>query len=375
DYLIVSVWLNRPHLTWLTFPILIAVGCWLTVLLTDSATPELRATAMNVIDVTEVDGKQNVCVRAFTSISSRSTRRADVGFSIQIPGLEELAETTTIPFARAENVYGGMYRPHGSRLSQESFLHQPATEGWRSGVRALPMPAQGSHAFLTEGWSAGINAPLVESELVVTSNGLLEGSFTSRLPVPLRDWFVVYGSRAYQPQRRGVQNPRPAAGDEAGSASTRNDDDDRALMPGEVCNRERSLTKVTELRSFLSSTRATRAAAIAGGQSSGVSAALANYDVLNDDPVDIMMMLSLYSAAGGVDYTRVHNDQLRRMEVSDSIRLNQVLLIGLIDLPVTTVYVDEQPVEPLTQTTVVRLILPVEQVGAIVNNTEIPPAE
>ncbi|MCA9065380.1 MAG: hypothetical protein KDA96_20065, partial [Planctomycetaceae bacterium] len=349
DYLIVTYWLRRPHLTWLTLPIIVAVGCAVIVLMPDSGSAEFRGTAINVVDVTETAEGQNLCLRSYSSLSSRQTRRADLRFELKSPVANGETVTPRVNWlARSEDVYGGMYRLGGTRLSQESFLHRQVESDALHQFQATPMLSQGSQAFYAEWFARNVGEPLVESQLHVTSNGLLEGTLTSRLSVPLRDWFMVHASRAYLPRRR-----RSSEG-----AAKQASQKDLALDPGETWSRRDSPVRVLDLSSFLSSTRLSREQAEQNEGTESGSASLPDYDMMNMDAEDILMMISLYQAAGAREYTHVGNDQFRRMELSDSIRLNQVLLIGLADLPVTSISVDGKPVDTFAQSTVVRLILP-----------------
>ena len=70
-------------------------------------------------------------------------------------------------------------------------------------------------------------------------------------------------------------------------------------------------------------------------------------------------MVSLYNIAGGESYVKLSNDALRRDELSDSIPLSMAMLIGVVDLPLTELVVDDKVVPAAKSQTVVRLMMPV----------------
>jgi hypothetical protein len=74
-------------------------------------------------------------------------------------------------------------------------------------------------------------------------------------------------------------------------------------------------------------------------------------------------MASLYKSAGGKTWVQLRNDALRRDELSDSITLNNAILIGLMPSQLSELQVDGAPVPPTDSTTIVRLFLPVNRVN------------
>ena len=93
------------------------------------------------------------------------------------------------------------------------------------------------------------------------------------------------------------------------------------------------------------------------------------YNPKSRDPLEILTMVSLFDAAGGEAYSGLRNNSLRKLELSDSIRMNAALLVGRIkDVP-SEFIVDEQRLEPAQSQTIIRILLPV------VRKQAAPPAE
>jgi hypothetical protein len=146
------------------------------------------------------------------------------------------------------------------------------------------------------------------------------------------------------------------------SPSDRASDDVRELKPGELWSREQGGIRVLEIRDFLRGVRLTPTSGGPGNSTqNNVSMPQKNWDVSNRNPLDILLMASLYESAGGRAYVQLRNDALRRDELSDTIALNNALLVGLMAEPLAELQVDGQSVQATTTATVVRLFLPVER--------------
>ncbi|MGV2338414.1 MAG UNVERIFIED_CONTAM: hypothetical protein LVR18_31745 [Planctomycetaceae bacterium] len=86
------------------------------------------------------------------------------------------------------------------------------------------------------------------------------------------------------------------------------------------------------------------------------------WDVSSRSALDILLMASLYEAAGGRSFVQLRNDALRRDELSDTIGLNHALLMGVLKDPLAEIQVDDQRIVAEDSVTVVRLLLPVERI-------------
>ncbi len=136
------------------------------------------------------------------------------------------------------------------------------------------------------------------------------------------------------------------------------------IPPNTEWTRESSKVKISEIRDFLKGVRAVeRIGPKQMGSDGNMTQVQTPYDSNGTDPQDILTMISLFQIAGGESYVKLSNNSLRRDELSDSISLNTAMLMGVIDVPLTELVVDEKPVPATKSQTVVRFMLPVSRPG------------
>ncbi|MFN9717680.1 MAG: hypothetical protein ACK58L_03240 [Planctomycetota bacterium] len=341
DYLIAVRFLNRPRLTWLTFPAVVLSACGLTWWASDSGRRAETVRAVHLLDVGQSDSKQFARNRSWLSLSTRDSRFAAVGRETRnVWGDTEpvITDDCFTWYGRAEDVYGGLYRAGGAGLgrvtSQRIELNTALFE-------SVPLLADGSYSFVAESVANAGKSPLFDSQLRIGAGGLLEGTFTHHLKSPIRNWIIAFGSRVYLPS--------PRAGDAA-----------KELKPGEEWNRESEKVRISEIRDFLRGVRAVeRGTTKKNSTDSNMMQVQTPYDSSSRDPQDILTMISLYEVAGGESYAKLANNAMRHDELSDSIPLTTAVLIGVFDEPLCDLTVDEQPVKATGSQTVVRFILPV----------------
>lgn len=332
DYLIVVVLLKRPHFTWITFPLWVLLGCTGLYLL-KSGDSEAILNSVHVVDVTENDPGHTVHTLSLFSMSAPTTSRAELK---ALPGAVLRTRTQDVSLSwsgRSEDVYGGMYRATGiggSSLTYARNSDQP------DALNSVPLLIDGS--FETQAsWNAQLNQPLLESELSVSGYGLLRGSFTHFLSAPIHDWVVVFGHRIYRARDKARES----------------------LAGGQKWTFEPGGSRISDLKSYLTGRRPARETPVeAGFAQSSIQVA---YNAGGRDPLDIVTMMSLSEVAGAGSYTSLSNHTLRRLDVSDSIRLNQALVIGWIESPATLLEVDGAAVSEQSSDTIVRFMLPVDR--------------
>jgi hypothetical protein len=347
DYFMVVRVFNAPRLTWLTLPLLIAASCLVAVQGLSSQRNAFSVRDVGLLDVFEDSGEQRLRARTWSSLSSREsryarTRTADAAWLQEVT--KNSGERSLMWSGRIENIFGGMYRPGGAGLGQLISRHSeklPLT----SEFTALPLIADGSASLLTDRRATAANGrTLIRSSLRLPANALLEGSFSHHLPAPISNWAIICGNRIYSSTERAA-------------------DEGRWLEPGEVWSREQGGVRVLEIRDFLRGVRLTTTSSATGPQTqNNLSMPQKSWDVSNRSPLDILLMASLYEAAGGRAWVQLRNDALRRDELSDTIALNTALLVGVIAEPLSEVQVDEKAVRSEKTATVVRLFLPVERI-------------
>jgi hypothetical protein len=345
DYLLVVRLLQRPRLTWLTFPSLLVLACGLTLWWSGSQRAAATVRQIHLLDVSQGESRQFVRTRSWSSLSTSQSQYGSVSVTDFPPALASanLSEKTLMWHGRSEDVYGGLYRPGGAGLGQQSSRR---TEIGDAKFTSVPLMADGSRAFLAESFSGSSDVRLFESQLVMPGTGLLEGSFEHHLPGAVRDWVIVFGNRAYFPAEKA-------------------DEDFRRIEPGQKWTRESGRLRIAEIRDFLRGTRI-----IAGGPKKSnadgptSTQVQAEYNVNGANPFDILLMTSLYQSAGAENYVKLKNEYLRRDEVGSALQLNTALLIGVIDTPLSQLGLDDQTVGPTSTGTVVRLFLPVKRASS-----------
>ena len=345
DYLLVVRLLHRPRLTWLTFPLMLVMACGLTLWWSGSKRAAATVRQIHLLDVSQGESQQFVRTRSWSSLSTSESRYGSVSVTDFRPAAAASAglnDKTIMWHGRSEDVYGGLYRPGGAGLGQQSIRR---TEIGEAKFTSVPLMVDGSQAFLAESFSQSGESPLFTSQLEMPGTGLLEGSFEHHLPGAVRDWVIVFGNRAYLPAEKS-------------------DDEFRRIEPGEKWARQSGQVRISDIRDFLRGTRI-----VAGGPKKPNSTAStatqiqAEYNTNGTNPFEILLMTSLYESAGAENYVRLKNEYLKHDEVGSALQLNTALLIGVIDTPLSQLGLDDQVVDPTSTSTVVRLFLPVKRVG------------
>jgi hypothetical protein len=339
DYLIVHRWLQRPQLTWLTFPCIVGLTVVSAVWAGRSMNgEELRVNQLDVIDIDEET--QTVRSRAWATIYSPETRRYRAAFQPletawsggqgENAGSRPQITWSGIP----ENAFGGMYRTSGFEISRPPY-HYTAQA---AGIDDLPVTVWSTKS-LTADWHQE-NVQLVESSLQNAGSGQLLGTFSHSLPVPLEDWLIAYGNRVYRP----LQN------------SSRQDP---VLPPYVPWDPNGPNVFQRELKGFL--TRTTRYRVQRKDRAGDdILIEQSEYDPRNRDPADILRMMTYHSVVNGRNYTGLDNHTLRQFDLTNLLHMGRAVLFGRISLPAARIELDGETVEPTTQSVFVRIVLPVQ---------------
>jgi len=342
DYLLVVKLLARPRLTWLTFPLLVAAGCGFAFWSSTAQSSPVTTRAVHLLDVTQKGRQQTVRQRSWSSLSTSDSRFSSVQ-SVTSEDLAALAPASRQEVlnwhGRAEDVYGGLYRERGASLGRQKLVR---TDVGTSRFDSVPLIVDGSQAFLAETFAETDSKPVFTSQLTMPASGLLEGSFQHHLPFTIYDWAIVFGNRVYLPSNKADAAVREIP----------------ANTPWE---RHSGDVRVTEIRDFLRGIRVIERTQKEQKDRTGTAAVQTPYNPTGRNPLDILLMVSLYNTAGGEVYTRLQNQYLRRDEVSDACALNTALLIGTIDPPLSRLQLDSETIEPVESRTIVRLFLPVQR--------------
>ncbi|HAP08102.1 MAG TPA: hypothetical protein DCR20_09755 [Planctomycetaceae bacterium] len=356
DWFLVVRTLRSPRLTWATFPLIIGSTCLLVAVAAAPATVPDVSRAVSLLDVTVDHQGQDLRVRTWASLSTQDSQYASVNLESSETlqnMLPATAESVVSWSGRAEDIYGGMYRPGGAGLGQ---MVSRRSDLQPSGFSAVPLLAGGSTSLIADVRTSAPAAALVESRLTLPSSDLLEGEFQHALPFAVRDWVVFCGNRAYAPADRAS-------------------DEERILQPQSAWTRHRGNVRISEVRDFLRGVRLVRnpdaKRDINKSQSTQVSRP---WDISIRNPLDILLMTSLYQSAGGQVFVKLDNYTLRRDEVSDMVDLNGALLVGWAETELCTVKLNDAIVKSdLPPKTIVRVFLPVRRVGVTAGSMEADP--
>lgn len=343
DYLLVVRLLRKPGLTWVTFPVLVTSACLITIWFGSGESAEATVRQIHLLDAAADDGRQTIRSRSWSSLSTTDSRLAEMTIrSAPIgSGPDTVSRSSSLIWhGRAEDVFGGLYRSGGAGLGRQISRR---TDVGESVFTTVPLVVGGSQAFLAESFESNAATPVFDSELSLPTSGLLEGTLTHHLPVPVRNWMIVSGNRVYLPS---------AAASEAA----------HRIEPGRPWSRRSPGVRVLELKEFLRGVRLVEYAPKRGRTAETTKTQVQTaYNIRGKNPLEILLMVSTYQATGGETYVRLSNDYLRRDEISDSLHLNTALLIGLADLPLAELSLDKKPVQPVSSQTVVRFFLPVHR--------------
>lgn len=337
DYLLVHKLLKRPHWTWATLPLLVAVASVSTVWLAHAANGETaKLTQLDVVDIDA--GRQEVIARSWATTYSTENRvwKIEATSARLNPNHPQ---TTLSWLGFPENSSGGLYRESGFDLGR-AVAHSAAD---RSSLDGVPFSQWSSKSLTAESlWIS--ETPLVESHLTGTSANELGGRIVHHLPFELRDWIVVY--------EKWIYRPHPKFGEAATKWPA-----DQPWTPGDERNYGR------ELRGFLTRTTATKRLAKKGATQEDVLVEQERYDPLNLEPSEILQMMTLHEAAGGKSYTGLDHHSLRAFDLSPMLSQDRAVVIARVAEPTTEWRFNGVARAPTRHHGFIRFVLPVKRIG------------
>lgn len=348
DYFLVHRVLKKPQLTWLTFPAIVVVGALLARSAAQSANgTQLRVTVADMVDI-DATNPETSFVRESAWCSIFSPENARYRIALHSTGEVLKAKDAEPPvsakfklgwFGMPEENYGGMYRAAGLELGNPGYLLSDAGNG----VDNLPIPVWSNRSLRAE-TVRQVKRQFVVSELKRSGTGgqlSSDSRFTHNLPVPIEDWLIVYGSRAYFPRDRNSENSPIRPGEIWSPLSKTGTSQDLASYLNGTSYRQ-----VEDKTSTLSHTR--------------VQTTLTDYDPQDRNLAGVLTMISFHKRSGGSSYTGLKNAAFRQMELSQHLQLNRAVLIGRVRLPGSKLEVDGKPVEAERHDSLVRILMRVQ---------------
>ena len=339
DYLIVNRLLKRPHLTWISFPLLIVVGA-LAIVGGVKPSSGVGVSEFRLVDITTDDNETFISGRAWASVSSADTMKTSLqaGYpKLTASDADDHPKPLDLSLGwsgRAEDIFGAMYRHGGVGLGRQTLSrHMESPDA----MADVPLLANGSRAFKVT-WHEKSDATLFTSRLTVSGFGLLNGSFEHHLPVPIRNWRLVHGNRVYKPTQEGKD----------------------VLPPNVELSSADEGVSALDLKGYLNASRLVDAEDSRDKNKYAVQVQTP-YDATSTDRLYIVAMSNFYDVAGGAEYVGLTNSQLRNLEVSDTIRLNHAVLLGFIESEAPSLTVDGMENKSQGRETMVRLFIPVDR--------------
>lgn len=205
DYLIVRVWLKRPELTWITFPVIVVLVTSTVYLLTYRI--KGRDLRVNKIDILDVDYVGKVS-RGWSSASIFSPVNADydAGFSPsgksreilsgQFPkNPESLIYQTTRWFDSPDEALGGTARP--STLNLSTSTYQFTGFSGTAQIENLRIPIWSTKTLEGRWMINGLAETPVRSSIARTGTDRVIGRITNLLDETMNEVILVYQSQVY----------------------------------------------------------------------------------------------------------------------------------------------------------------------------------
>jgi hypothetical protein len=341
DYVLMHHLVRRPHWTWVTFPAWIALAAAAGTLCARSF--HAGGDRRNQLDLVDLDATVDLCrARSWTTVYSARSQRTAVSAApadwLKVAGRDAaVSPDVRVSWSGVpEASFRGMYRLGGLDLGNAPYSFSPD----RLSIDDLPVDTWSSKGLQAD-WTlhASPLAASIESGLVA-DGPRLRGGLVHQLPGAIDDWCLAYGRYVY-PQLNPEIAPIPPGVE---------------WEPGRVVQ-PRTLT------AFLTGV-VYRDTPGKGPQKGDVARNRTDYDVLGNNPVVLLRILSFHEAAGGSSYTTLQNQTLARWDFSRLLPLNRAVLFGRIKSPATQFSLNGQPAAADEHETFVRIVLPVAPAGS-----------
>ncbi|WP_437188376.1 hypothetical protein SH668x_001821 [Planctomicrobium sp. SH668] len=343
DYLVVSYWLKRPELTWITMLMWTALASLFAISMGDrvnSHPPVARQMSSLNFDV----ATNTVRGESWYNFYSDSNRRHRVTTKFGTAFGTSTPETVRVSWVnRPGDGFRGMLGSGGLDESKPQYrFFQDA-----SGIENFPVRNWSSGSVKCE-WEYDHDVSnFIQSSLTEGRANRIGGTLTHHLPGELTDWFLACGSVAYfeRGQGGGAQPLRPGEEWNVSRASSN-------LLRGRI------MTLIQEKFTGKISTAADE------------DLQRLRYDRNNVDPYVNELATSFYEVIGGESFTGLKNDSLSQLDLSSTIELKRAVLFGRMKLPPMEFELDGEPLPIEEQSVLVKILIPVQVVE---READLPP--
>jgi hypothetical protein len=337
DYFLLKRWLGKMHFTWITFPVITLIFCGLSWFVVQTTKPQkIIMNQLDIIDVDLTDGS----VRGSTWTHVYTPNAIDLNVAIQTTQFPAAVNDRVVTWQGLPgNGLGGMQNSQIIGINNSSYQQTINRSAERVLIQIKDLTANvAATRSLFSQWHGELQQPIradFKDMRQMGSINALRGTFVNPLDVPLQQCVVFFGDWAY-----AISDP---------------------IEPGQSIDLQSEADERTS-RGYL--TRRT------GGGDFDETVTPWNTTSTNLDR--IVEMLSMFDAAGGESYTTLTHDYQDFSDLSNHLRLNRAVLIGVVPKATTQLRLQKQSTEDGSesgndleyqfdnQRTIVRIIIPVE---------------
>lgn len=321
DYLLLHRWQRRFALTWITFPLLVVIGCALAFCLTNYWKGNtLRINKVDIVDVDSETGLMRATTWAhlFSPIGNKydlSIKTTNALLSVTQPG-GSITSWQGLP----GNSFGGMDTSRLSTADAYEIASQFRTESKQEMcIMKMPVDIYGSRCLSGLVWGQ-VSLPTAEP-LSADLDSQVLGQVTNPLPVDLRDAMLCYGRWVYP----------------------------LGTLPGKGTATIDRFSKFKTIDGMLTRTQVDQ----------DFKDRSQAWDRRSLDVNRILEVMMFHRAAGGTKYTALLDRYQADIDFSDHLKQSRALLIGKTRQSPTKL-LDEEQAKSQTET-YVRILLPVTQ--------------
>ncbi|MAT15248.1 MAG: hypothetical protein CMJ46_08265 [Planctomyces sp.] len=337
DYLLTHKVLRRPGLTWISFPLMLGIAVLLTLSRADAMhheSPLLRDVSLMDHDAASGLTRYRVWESYYSPESARANASILPGDSTTRDENDFVQPPRTTWSGTPEENFSGMYRPPGISFGLPTY-ELGLSESRLSGI---PI-GQWSSKVMEADWLVNdSDAPAFESNLTVSRGGRLTGTFSHHLPVPLEDWFIAFENQVYL-HRAG-----------------NNDSELVPLPPGESFDPDGQQATMRSIKNYLTGRQGNERP----DQQDVLAPTIRQYEVATTDPYRIFRAATFYDAVGGREYYTLSNETFSTLDLSPQLNMKRAVVYGIANLPVSKTIINDEPLEPVYQKTLIRALLPVK---------------
>jgi len=338
DYFLVHRILKKPHITWITFPVMVSLAAvWgVTTAQTDNG-DRFQSIQLNLVDYDAAEGQLRG--RFYLNLYSPETRRYQVDVQSTSPGKatsDEYFPTHLCWNGLPETTFAGMYRSAEGTLTGPAYQFSDQSKS----IKNLPILKWGTKSLMAE-WTQQ-QPELILSNLTGNSLGQLSGNLTHRFAGPLKDWVLAYGNRIYLP----IVDPEHL--------------EDSFIPSTQVWNINGPRVESRNIKGYL--TRAVSRRIEQKGQlNATVVTVQTDYNPFSKNVYEILKILTYHEMSGGFGYTGLSNISSEQLDLSEQLRLGRAVLFARLDRPLSQVLLDDQKLDQENQTTYIRVVIPVKK--------------